>query len=243
MEPSEINGVAAKARIYQKEVLQRGDVVLAIDLDNTLAHYKDGLVGLLEITRKLGVPDSEAKKAIRATEERNFSFRLLYQILSLKTHIFVSEDQFLALTKTWFVENYELYDDAHEFLYQYLERVPIVVVTAGDEEFQHEKIQLLGFVPNETIVVPVGTPKMTALKEVSERYKKVVVFIDDNPNEFAHIHFDAWFSFPSTSYSVRMRRSDSPHEKSKRNHLSNKVRTINSFADLKELGIPQRGVA
>lgn len=242
MKANAINGNAEKARIFQKQSLRAGNVVLALDLDHTLAHYKDGLRGLFEITRNLGVSESVAKQVLAATEERNFSLRLFYQILSLKSCILISEEKFLELAQSWFKENYVLYDDAEDFLLKYLERVPIVIVTAGDEDFQREKIALLDFFPNETIVVPVGTSKIDALKDIYGRYQKPVVFIDDNPVEFNRIHLDAWFCFPAASYLVRMKRADSPHAQTTSHIGSLKTRTIRSFEELQELSLPRKGV-
>lgn len=168
--------------------------------------------------------------------------RLFYQILSLKEYIFVSEDEFLALATPWFKENYVLYDDAYEFLDHYLERVPIVIVTAGDEDFQREKIALLDFFPNEIIVAPMGTPKIDALKDIRDRYQKLVVFVDDNPSEFDRISLDMWFGFPATSYRVRMNRGNGPHAHVSKHLAFNKTRTITSFEQLSELSPPRKGV-
>ena len=240
MNAKDINGNAEKAKKFAKEALQNGDVVLVLDLDYTLAHYKDGLSGLFAITHKLGIPENVARHALMTTEERNFSFELFYQILSTKVHVFVNEHKFIELVMPWFRENYILYDDAFEFLSQYLEHVPVVVVTAGDEEFQREKIRVLDFFPNEIIVVPMGTPKVDALKDIYGRYQKVVVFVDDNPSEFDRISIDAWFGFPATSYSVRMARNDSPHVHVVKHLAVNKVRAVSSFEQLQELSLQKR---
>lgn len=240
MNANDINGNAEKAKKFAKEALRNGDVVLALDLDYTLAHYKDGLKGLFEITQKLGVPESVARRALAATEASGFSLGLFYQILSLSVHLFVSEGRFMELATPWFRENYALYDDAYEFLAQYLEHVPVVVVTAGDEDFQREKIRVLGFFPNEVIVVPMGTSKIGALKDIYGRYQKLIVFVDDNPDEFGCISLDAWFGFPATSYLVRMSRDDSPHAHVVKHLALHKVRAVNSFEQLQELSLLER---
>lgn len=240
MKDTDISGYVEKARKFRDEALQNGDVVLALDLDYTLAYYKDGLSGLFDILRKLGIQESVARQALATAEERNFSFELFYQILSMKVHVFVSEREFVELVTPWFRENYALYDDAFEFLSKYLEHVPIVVVTAGDERFQRDKIRILKFFPNEIIVVPVGTPKIDALKDVYGRYKKVVVFVDDNPSEFDRISIDAWFSFPATSYSVCMARDDSPHIQTVKHLAANKVRVVSSFKQLQEISLQKK---
>lgn len=240
MNANDINGDAEKAKRFAKEALQNGDVILALDLDYTLAHYRDGLKGLFEITHELGVPESVAKRALAATEERGFSLGLFYQILSLSVHLFVSAERFVELAMPWFRENYALYDDAYAFLAQCLERIPVVVVTAGDEDFQREKIRVLGFFPDEVVVVPMGTSKISALKDIYRRYQKLVVFVDDNPSEFDCISLDAWFWFPATSYSVRMSRNDSPHAHVAKHFASHKVHAINSFEQLQELSLLER---
>lgn len=240
MNAHDINGNAEKAKKFAKGALRNGDVVLALDLDYTLAHYKDGLKGLFEITQKFGVPESVAKRALAVTEERGFSLGLFYKILSFNVHLLVSEDRFMELATPWLRENYALYDDAYEFLAQYLEHVPVIIVTAGDEDFQREKIRVLGFFPDEIIVVPMGTSKIGALKDIYGRYQKLVVFIDDNPSEFDCISLDAWFWFPATSYSVRISRDDSPHAHVAKHLASHKVRAVNSFEQLQELSLLEK---
>ncbi len=234
MDINDIKGNAQKGRVFAEESLKNGDVVIAIDLDYTLAHYKDEMNELFGITSKLGISEAVVRQAIASATEMNFSFGLLYRILSTKVHIFITEDKFVELLMVWFRKNYVLYDDAHNFLSRYLEHVPVIIVTAGDEEFQREKIELLGFLPDEIVVVPMGKPKLDALKDIFERYRKLVVFVDDNPGEFAAISLDAWFGFPATSYRVLMRRSDGPYACNRRN-LLHSVSVVSSFDSLSKI--------
>lgn len=191
-------------------LLNTSNVVLVLDLDHTLAHYKDNMKGLYAITREMGISEGVTRDAIEAAEGIGFSFSKLYQILAQKVHVYMKEEEFLELAQGWFKENYVLYDDALLFLRDYLEHVPLVVITAGSEEFQREKMKLLDFIPHDVIVVPIGEPKMGALKSAWEKYDgKTAVFVEDNPGEFVHIEFDGWFGI--ACYSIRMRRADSPY--------------------------------
>lgn len=213
-----------------KRMFDPDGVVLALDLDYTLAHYRDGMKGLFEVLRKLNISDQDARKALSFAERKNFSFGELYRILDVIAQLKIKESLFMERMQAWFRENYGLYDDARAFLLEYIGRVPIVIVTAGDYKFQREKITHLGFVPDEMIVVSMGDPKLSALKDVFQCYQKTVIFVDDNPNEFGHTSFDAWFG--SVGYSVRMRRCDSPHENTEKDQ-SNLM--ISSFDQLRNL--------
>lgn len=216
----------------EKKIFNPNDVVFALDLDYTLAHYRNGTEGLFEVTRELGVSKDTTRQVLTFVESRNFSFVEFYRVLTANAQNSINENLFNERMQTWFKENYELYDDARVFLADYLERVPIVIVTAGDNKFQRKKIFHLGFVPDEVIVVSMGDSKLDALKDVFDRYQKTVIFVDDNPREFDHISFDAWFGFPSTSYRIRMRRKDGPHENIGIDQSKLAIRTFDQLRDL-----------
>lgn len=192
------------------KVFDINQAVLVLDLDYTLAHYRDGMSGLFAVTHALGIQECVAWQALSEAEKENFSFELFYKKLSSLAHVGMKESVFVERLTMWFKENYVLYEDAHAFLFDYLEHLPLVIVTAGNEELQRSKIKLLGLIPHEVVVVPMGEPKLRVLKDISDQYQKTVVFVDDNPVEHAHIAFDGCFG--KASYRVRMRRSDSPYE-------------------------------
>lgn len=208
------------------------NVVLVLDLDYTLAHYRDEMKGFFTVTQSFGIPESEARRALATAEGMNFSFETFYRILTMQMHVFVSEEKFVERATAWFKKEYVFYDDAYRFLFDYLEQAPVIIVTAGDEQFQREKIRHLDLVPHEVIVVSMGESKIDALKDVYQQYQKTVVFIDDNPKEIDRVAFDAWFGFPPASYRVRMRRSDSPYEHTVKDRSK---LTVNSFDQLREL--------
>lgn len=200
--------------------------ILVLDLDYTLAYYKDEMEELFEILSDFKFSEEQVLKALSESEKENFSFISFYRILVESTGIEANKDLFFSSMQDWFRRNYILYDDARWFLSRCLKQVTVVIVTAGDKAFQKKKIKHLGFIPNDVVVVPMGMRKLDTLRGLQKQYGRNIIFVDDNPNEF-----DVPLEF--VRY-VRMVRYGSPHRLTyKENQRS--IVTVTSFFELGEL--------
>lgn len=205
--------------------------VLVLDLDYTLAYYKDEMEELFEILSDFKFSEEQVLKALSEAEKENFSFVNFYRILVENTGIEANKGLFFNSMQDWFKRNYVLYDDACWFL-SHFKQMTVVIVTAGDKAFQKKKIKHLGFIPNDVVVVPMGMRKLDALKDLQKQYGRNIVFVDDNPNEF-----DVPLEF--IRY-VRMVRYGSPYRLAyKENQRS--ILTITSFLELGELITLKKG--
>lgn len=83
-----------------------------------------------------------------------------------------------------------VFDDVVDFLEEHAEGNKQTILTFGDYDYQHEKIQasaLMDFIDDIRIATPEQT-KADHLRELVESGTDPIIFIDDNPNELLAVH-------------------------------------------------------
>ena len=130
--------------------MSQAPMVIALDLDYTLAHFKSGRGVIFEIVSRFGI---EHKTASRILEElvnsrEGFNFHRYTQHVAsfINTSDSFLEAKLNDTLDNHFQEDFSVYPDVKESLEKWkLEGNILGVVTAGNREFQQEKIDFIGF--------------------------------------------------------------------------------------------------
>jgi FMN phosphatase YigB (HAD superfamily) len=83
-----------------------------------------------------------------------------------------------------------VFDDVHAFLEDHAEEHKQTILTFGDHDYQHEKIQasaLMDFI-DDIRIASLEQSKTEHLRELVESGTDPIVFIDDNPRELEAVH-------------------------------------------------------
>lgn len=161
---------------------------IAVDWDFASAHFSDNTDGVNDIFRRLGVPEEMVLKARQETEEQGFSIERFTENIE---KLFPSLDDKKSNKKSigqefqsWLRESLVAYPESKcEFLKWKTLGIPIVIITAGDQEYQHQKINIVGLPHDEVIVVNPQEGKVAAIGGLLKKYGGPIIFVDDKPSE------------------------------------------------------------
>jgi len=125
-----------------------------LDLDFTLAHFEGGYERIYETLAPLGLPRYEAKDALQkaVAGEEGFNFQRYIQIMEAEGLKANWDDVAKALDQL-FQSAYAFYPDVADFLAAVRDKgIPLVLVTAGNTEFQQAKIDHLGYTFDDVFI-------------------------------------------------------------------------------------------
>lgn len=206
---------------------------IGIDFDNTLAHFLTSSTGFFKIFSRYHVSEEQLRKTYdevaHSQNGNGFTFEgmladVTKMVLALSSH----EDELKRAFGKWLRENLTLYPDSLSALTNWHDglRIPICIVTAGAEEYQRQKVDLMQIPHDDIIVVPHANEKASVTKKLLSRYGRQIVFIDDKDSELDHL-CDAGIDSGDV-LKVHIKRPDSPYrdQKPRYKHLE-----VESLAD------------
>ena len=166
---------------------------LVFDFDYTLAFFRDGL-GFLELFVSAGMRrqevDSLFTEIVQSPE--GFTIRRMLDAASSVDSFDQRERLRIAYAfRIWLERSLELYPDVLRCIEWALTAgIPWVIVTAGDDSYQRQKISALGLaglVPADVFVTPPAHGKAEALRELIARFGRPIWFVDDSPHELDRV--------------------------------------------------------
>ncbi len=162
----------------------------AFDLDNTLAHFTNGLSSLVDLTVAFGVPRTAAEQILAdvSNSHEGFSHRTFaHAVTSVHPHIMPSA--FQDAVYHWLADDgIKLYPEALEVLNTLTsDKHTIAVITAGNSEWQSEKLKLLGLQPHHIFVTPPPVGKTSAIVQLMKTTGLPLLYVDDRTLELDRI--------------------------------------------------------
>ncbi|MDO8482301.1 MAG: haloacid dehalogenase-like hydrolase [bacterium] len=189
---------------------------IGIDFDNTLARFLTSSTGFFEIFSPHRVPETQLKETYDAIahsqQGKGFTFEEMLADVTKMVHTLSSHKEELKKAfGNWLRANLVLYPDSLSALTRWHNKlhIPVCIVTAGAEQYQRQKVQLLHIPHDDIIVVPHANEKASVTKMLLQRYGRRIVFIDDKESELDHL-CEAGISTDDV-LKVHINRPDSPY--------------------------------
>ena len=158
---------------------------VAVDLDGTIAHFhgpqRDR--GFFKIFTSRGVLEEAIEKTYQETMATiGFSIPNFLCVLSKYTKVPLSSEEVQKEFHLWVEADFAAFPDSRAALERWKDAsVPIIILTAGEEEYQKKKVHLADIYYDRLIIVTTAIEKVEKLREISEEYGQPVAFYDDNP--------------------------------------------------------------
>jgi FMN phosphatase YigB (HAD superfamily) len=158
---------------------------IAVDFDNTLAHFEGGVEGIFEIFSKYGVPEILARESYEETKnEGGFNINKLTDKIKERGEFDMNETEIKRDFSVWLNKSMKLYVDTNDFLIKVAKSgTPFSIITVGDKEFQEQKIRSLGITPHSLHIVQNVGDKPAVLHEMLHNDMGPIVYIDDKAAE------------------------------------------------------------
>lgn len=158
---------------------------VAVDLDGTIAHFhgprRDR--GFFRIFTNRGISETTVEKVYQETMATiGFSIPNFLSVLSKYIEVLLSIEDALKEFDAWVETEFGTFPDSRSALERWKSKcTPIIVLTAGEAEYQKKKVHLADIYYNRLIIVTTSIEKVQELRAISEEYGHPVVFYDDNP--------------------------------------------------------------
>ncbi|MDD5050672.1 MAG: HAD family hydrolase [Candidatus Pacebacteria bacterium] len=154
---------------------------IALDFDETLAFINNPKTELFNTWEKRGVPKEIGEKAYEEIHDgEGFSYPGMKIVL--KKYGYDMDEGFEKELWERLERGLQTFTEVKETIERWKKMIPVVIVTAGEESFQREKIKRTGLSDLPCIVTRVGN-KTKALRTFIEKYGEPVAFIDDKISE------------------------------------------------------------
>ncbi len=197
---------------------------LALDFDYTISHFTDDLRGLFEIFTRRGVPEKEARSAFtHVVEQVGFTFSAYSHAVQRAHRVNESEKILRAEFKNWLSSSLVLYPESLRMLRKWHNKIPVVIVTSGNPEFQREKIKTVGIPYDDVRFIQPPQRKVSVMPHLLKKYGVPVVFVDDNPRELDAVYQK---SLQDKIITFLMRRPDSPYATAEPEYRHREIRSL-----------------
>lgn len=165
-------------------------ICYAFDLDNTLAYFPHGLSSLVDVICSFGIEREAAKRLLDdvSNSHEGFSHRTIAAAVSA-AYPDLDRAAFQDTIYYWladggivlYPETKRVWDAAH------VSGNTIAVITAGNPEWQHEKIKLLNLQPLHVFVTPPPVGKAAAITSLQDLVRGTIHYVDDRAHELDRI--------------------------------------------------------
>ena len=186
-------------------------VHVAVDFDNTLAHFEGGRDGIFELFHEQHVPVAVVESLYEETKkEGGFNIDRLIKKVTDRVGAIIDETRLKQEFAAWLHRSLTLYVDAQDFLLKIKKlNIPLSIISVGDPSFQEQKIKALGINPDSLHIVPRVGDKSHVLSELLRNTDSSIIYIDDKATELDAIkrQIDS-----DKIITVRIIRSDSPYK-------------------------------
>lgn len=162
---------------------------IAVDFDNTLAYLDDpGYQNLFRIFIKRGIATAiQMRKAYEETKKtQGFSLEHLIKTLTDAQQISLGDEREVIEREfeDWLTQNLKVYTDSIPTVYRWKQGgIPVLILTAGAEAYQYQKIRISGIPCDGIITVPRINEKAGAIQKIIEKYGTPILFLDDKASE------------------------------------------------------------
>lgn len=184
---------------------------IAVDFDGTLAYFKEGYDDLFAIFSRRGVDPVVVKECYEQTKrEFGFSISAMTSVVAGRTGRCFDAADITAEFRDWLGLSLVPYSDSVVTLAQWRRRdIPVVILTAGNAEYQTEKVQATRMPHDELMVVSHEREKPGIVRRLIERCGLPALLIEDRPAVL-----DAMREYGLTEdevITVRLLRQESPY--------------------------------
>ncbi len=183
---------------------------IALDFDNTLAYFENGLNGMFQIFSELSIPDDIIRESYQETKkDGGFNLGKFLNKINLNTGATMKEHEVIDKFQNWLKSSLKSYPDVNDFLIKAaISGIPFSIITVGDESFQKLKIETLGLKPAGLYVVKNVGDKPEILQKMLGNGICPIVYIDDKFSELDAIRKN--FSKDDVT-TIKIYRPDSPY--------------------------------
>ena len=172
---------------YVSENLKLIDKIV-LDLDETLISFDGGYSELLKSLSFLNISYDIIGNAIEDANNKGFSIDLF-----IKTIEKINTTPFYDQTKRniketfnkWLLDSIYIHADAKRFIEIWEDRIPIIILTFGNPEYQQKKIRISGLDRFYSCYVTKPYSKIEKLNLILNN--QYIVYVDDNINEINEI--------------------------------------------------------
>lgn len=157
---------------------------IAIDFDGTLAYFTGGYEQLFDIFVRRGVPQEIVRRGYEKTkQEGGFSIVAMIDVMSVLVGHLFDREAIEGEFSVWLRQSLFLYPDSLPWLTEWRRRgVPIAIVTAGNADYQTQKISTLAVPHDHLFVVVKEDEKPTVVRKLLKRYGAPILLVEDRPS-------------------------------------------------------------
>ena len=202
----------------------REAVAVIVDLDGTLAqmvHRRE----LFAVFAHNGLSLSRAGRIYKRVRN-TVGFSLPHMLRAIKEEGYRLDRE--STTRDfikWLRSSLTLYRDVGPFIRAVrAQRIPFIILTLGEEQFQRQKVEMSGIRPDKLIVAGSPHEKVEKLRRVVQERGRPLVCVDDDPRILDAVARELP---PYTVIPVRLQRGPYQHLKVRRSHW-----TIRSLLEL-----------
>lgn len=157
---------------------------IVVDFDGTLAYFKGGYDELFAIFSRRGVDPAVVKECYEQTKRKfGFSISAMTAVVTSQTGCHVDAAGVAAEFRNWLELSLIPYPDSAGMLTQWQNQgIPVVILTAGNSEYQAQKVQATHMPHDQLIVVSHECEKPDVVRQLLEHYGSPVLYIEDRPS-------------------------------------------------------------
>lgn len=157
---------------------------IAVDFDGTLAYFKRGYDDLFAIFGRRGVDPVVVRECYEQTKrEFGFSISAMTAVVTSKAGRHFDATGVTAEFRDWLGLSLIPYNDSVVTLTRWKRQgIPVVILTAGNSEYQTQKVQATRMPHDQLIVVSNEREKPGVARRLLEHYGLPVLLIEDRPS-------------------------------------------------------------
>lgn len=195
---------------------------IAVDFDGTLAYFRGGYDALFAIFSRRGIDPVVVKECYERTKrEFGFSISAMTSVVTQRAGFDLKCEDIMSEFRDWLGLSLVPYPDSVATLTTWQrQRIPVVILTAGNTEYQTQKVQAVRMPHDQFIVVSHEREKPVIVQQLLERYGSPVLLIEDRPSVLDSMR--ELGPLEHQVITVRLLRKESPyfHDKSMYEHRS-----------------------
>lgn len=161
---------------------------IVLDLDETIISFKNEYSLLLDDLLFLNINPLIIRNAIDNANNKGFSIDLFIKTIEQLGNKFFNKKTKAKIRDTfneWLLKSVYIFNDAELFIEFWENRVPIIILTLGDQKYQQKKIRISGLDRFQSFYVTKPYSKIEKLNLILK--KQYIIYVDDNINEIIEI--------------------------------------------------------
>ncbi|MDO8537106.1 MAG: hypothetical protein Q7R94_02580 [bacterium] len=214
---------------------------IALDFDFTLAHFLDPVErGLFNIFRRRRVAEVTIKKAYDEAVKTGFTiqnFTEQIKNLTMLPEFDPAGDNIPTEFEAWLRKSLKTYPDAMPFLWKWWGKIPIVILTHGNQFYQRQKINAARIPYDKLVVMAPSKRKAAVIHDLVREHDWPILFLEDKPDELDAVIDEPGLNEDDVT-TVLVCREDSPYygkQTPRHNHV--RVHSLDQVNFLIEEGV------